>query len=180
VGGGLDRDGLRRGFDAQIDPGELRDIGELLLDHLAGEVPHVEVDIVLAVDAAPLLDLLVDRTRDHVAGGKILDGRGVALHEPLALAVQDDPALAPDRLREQDAHLVDAGGVELEHLHVLEREPNAVAHGHAVPGQRVGVRGDLEHAPVPAGCEQDGLRPEHVEVAGGQLVGDHAGAPSVR
>ena len=58
--------------------------------------------------------------------------------------------------------------------------PAPEAHRQAVAGQRVGVRGDLEHPPVAAGGEQDGLGAEHVELAGRQLVGHDAArtAPS--
>jgi hypothetical protein len=68
--------------------------------------------------------------------------------------------------------------VELKELHVLERDAPPVAHRHAVAGERVGVGGDLEDLPVPPGCEQHRLRPEHVDLAGGELVGDDtAGSP---
>ena len=165
VGGRLDRHRFAKRLDAQVDPGELGDVGDLPLDHLGIEVPDVEVHVVLAVDPSPFLDLLVDGPADHVPRREVLDGGGVALHESLALAVDEDPAFAPDGLGDEDAHLVDAGRVELEELHVLEGKPSSVAHGEAVTGEGVGVRGDLEDLPVPAGGEQHGPRAEHVPVA---------------
>ena len=55
----LDRDGLGQRLDAEVDAGEVRDVGQLLLDHRAAEVADVEVDVVLAVDAAAVPDLEV-------------------------------------------------------------------------------------------------------------------------
>ena len=136
-----------------------------------GEVAHVEPDRSLVRPrAAALLDLLEDRARDHVARREVLHRRRVALHEALPLRVQEDAALAADGLGEQDAHLVDAGRVELEELHVLERDPAAVQDRRAVAGQGVGVRGDLEHPAVAARREDDGLGAEDVELTGRELV----------
>ena len=58
-------------LDALVDPGEVGDVGQLLLDHLAAEVADVEVDVVLAADPAPGPDLLVDGAADHVARGQL-------------------------------------------------------------------------------------------------------------
>ncbi len=54
----------------------------------------------------------------------------------------------------------DPGRVELVELHVLHRDAVAVRQRHAVAGQRVGVGGDPEHPPEPAGREQHRLRPD--------------------
>src|SRR5918996_6469680 len=69
--------------------------------------------------------------------------------------------------------------MELEELHVLERKALAIHDPRAVARERVGVRRDLEHLPVAAGCEQDGLRVEHVQLAGGYLVGNYPRARAV-
>src|SRR3989304_4340701 len=92
--------------------------GVLPLVCLAGRGPPVEPHrVLLRARAASLLDLLVDRARDEVARGEVLHRGGVALHEALLVPVQQDAALAAYGLGEQDAHLVDAGRVELEELH---------------------------------------------------------------
>jgi hypothetical protein len=65
--------------------------------------------------------------------------------------------------------------MELEELHVLKRQAAPVQHRRPVAGQRVGVGGDLEHLAETAGAEDQRLGPEHVQLAGCQLVGDHPG-----
>ena len=172
VGRRLDRHAFLQRLDAEVDPCELGDVGELLLDHLRVEVVDVQQHVVLLrPQPATLADLDEDRARDHVARREVLDGRRVTLHEPLALGVAEDPAFASSGLGQQDADPVDAGGVELEELHVLEREAAPQHDRRAVPGQRVRVGGDPEHPPVAAGREQHGLGAEDVQLAGRQLVG---------
>ena len=180
VGGRLDRHRLLRRLDLQVDAGELGDVGQLLLDDLGVEVGDVEVGpVAVGAAAATLLDLLVDRAAHHVAGREVLDRRGVAGHEALAVLVEHDAALAARRLRQQHAQAGQAGGVELEHLHVLQRDAAAPHESGAVAGQRVGVGGDPEHATVAARREDDRLRAEDVELAGGELVGHDAGRAAV-
>ena len=174
VGGGLDRHRLGERLDALVDAGEVGDVGQLLLDDLAPQVADVEVDVVLAVDPAARADLLVDRPADHVARRQLHERRGVALHEPLALAVEEDAALAARRLGEQDADADDAGRVELVELHVLHRDAVAIGQRDAVAGEAPGVRGDPEHPPEAAGREQHRLRAQHVQLAVGDAVGDDA------
>ena len=140
----------------------------------------VEVDgVAVRPDAAALLDLLVDRAADHVARSEVHDRRRVPLHETLALGVQQDAALAADGLGEQDPQLVDPGRVELEELHVLQRDAAAEQDRGAVTGERVGVRAHLEHPAVAARRVQHGLGSEDVELARRELVGHDPRTPSV-
>ena len=141
----------------------------------APEVADVEVDVVLAVDPPPGGDLLVDAAAHHVAAGEVLHGRGVALHEALPLPVHQEAALAAHRLGEEEAELVHAGRVELEELHVLERQAAPVGDRHAVAGEGVRVAGDLEHLAEAAGREEDRLGPEGVDLPARELERDHAG-----
>ena len=105
----LDRDRVRVGLDALVDPDEVRDVRQLLVDHLAPEVAHVEVDVVLAVDAAARADLLDDGPADHVARGQLHELGGVALHEPEAVVVEEVGALAARGLGQEDPDAHDAG-----------------------------------------------------------------------
>src|SRR5699024_8410440 len=116
---------------------------------------------------------------DDVARREILDGGGVALHEPFAVRVAQDAALAPDRLGDQDAQPGEPGRVELEELHVLQRQALAEDDAEPVAGQGVRVRGGLEDLASAAGGEHDRLGLENVQLAGRQLVGDDPGGDRV-
>ena len=167
---------LRERLHAEVDPGELRDVGKLLLDDRAAQVAHVQVDVVLLrADPPPVADLEVDRPADHVAGGQLHRLRRVPGHEALALGVEERAAFAARGLREEDPDPVDPGGMELVELHVLQRDAVPVGEGHPVAGQRVRVRGDREHPAVAARGEQDGLGPERVELPVRDPVGHDAG-----
>ncbi len=180
VGGGLDGDEVDLGLEALVGAHEVGDVGQLGVDLLGRQVGQVEVEVVGIGAHAPALPHLGEHgPRDHVTGGQVLDRGGVARHEALTLGVAQDPALAPGGLGEQDAQLVDPGRVELEELHVLERDALPVQQAGAVPGEGVGVGGDLEHLAEAAGGEQQGLGGQDVEVTGGQLVGDDGGHPAV-
>ena len=176
VRGGLDRDRVRVRLDAQVRAGELRDVGQLGVQLLRREVREVEVDVVgLGTAAAALTDLRVDGAGDDVTGREVLHDRRVLLHEALAVLVAEDAALTAGALRQQDAHAPDAGRVELEELHVLQRQAATVDRRLAVTGQRVRVRRHLEELAGAAGRVDHGLRLEDVDLAGRQLVRDDAG-----
>jgi hypothetical protein len=101
---------------------DLADRRQALVDHLGAEMVELQEHVVLVRPAAPaLLDLLVHRPRDDVARREVLEVRRVALHEALAVAVEEDPAFAADALGDQHAGAGDPGRMELPELHVLER-----------------------------------------------------------
>src|SRR5699024_12880659 len=96
-------------------------------------------------------------------------------HEAIHIYVTQDAANAAGGIRQEDAKPDKACRMELVELHVLERDAAAEYHRGADTGEGVGVRGGLEDLAEPAGGEHHGLRLEDVDLAGGQLVGDHAG-----
>ncbi len=162
--------------DAQVGAGELGDVGELGLEHLGAQVRAVQQHVVaVRAGAAALGHLLDHAARDDVARSEVLDGRGVALHEALTAGVAQDRALTAGALGEQDAETGEAGRVELEELHVLQRQALAPHDADAVPGEGVGVRGGLEDLAEAAGGEHHGLGLEDVQLAGGEVVRDDAG-----
>ena len=56
--------------------------GQALVEQLGAEVVEVQVDVVFVLaHAAALPDLHGHRAADHVAGGEVLGGGGVALHK---------------------------------------------------------------------------------------------------
>src|SRR5690606_8924881 len=83
----LDRHRLLHRVDTQIGSAEVGDVWKLLVDDLGAKVRCVQVDVALAVDPPSRPHLVVDGAGDHVAGGEILHGRSVPLHEPLPMVV---------------------------------------------------------------------------------------------
>src|SRR5262245_12331228 len=61
----------------------------------------------------------------------------VALHEALARGIGEITAFAARTLGDQHARAIDAGGMELNELHVLERESGPEHHRVAVAGASV-------------------------------------------
>lgn len=131
--------------------------------------------VALGTAAAALTDLRVDGAGHDVTGREVLHDGRVLLHEALAVLVTEDAALTAGALREKDAHAPDAGRVELEELHVLQRQPAPVAGRLAVTGQGVRVRRHLEELAGAARGVDDRLGLEDVDLAGRQLVRDDTG-----
>ena len=179
VGGGLNRHWLGLRLDSEVSPGEIGHVWEFGVDYLRRQVREVEVDVVLAVDAAALLDLFVDEAGDHVARGQVLQRRRVALGKGFAGAVAEDAAFAAGGFGEEDAQLVQPRRMELVELHVHQRDALAVGEGHAVSRAGQGVRGDLEDPAEAAGGDQDGLGVEGIDLSRLDVHGDHAAATAV-
>jgi len=135
--------------------------------------------VVFLADAAALADLHRHRARDDVAAGEILGGGGIALHEALAFGVGEIAALAARTLGDQHARAVDAGRVELDELHVLQREAGAQRHAVAVAGAGVRRGRRLIDAAAAAGGEDDGMAAEAVDRAVFHAHGDDAAAGAV-
>ena len=129
---------------AQVDAGEdlgvLGDARQALGDDLRVEMIEVQVDVFLiGAHAAALADLDRHGARDNVAGGEVLGVGRIALHEALALAIGEVGAFTARAFRDQHTGAIDAGGVELHELHVLQRQAGAQHHGVAVAGAGVGA-----------------------------------------
>ena len=140
VDGGEDGDGGFGNVDTGEDGGGFRDTGETLVEDLGGEVGELEVEVVLVgADTAALADLDGHGAGDDVAGGEVLGGGRVALHEALTFGVDEVSAFAAGALGDEAAGAVDTGGVELDEFEILVGETGASDHGHSVTS--TGVRG---------------------------------------
>ena len=94
------------------------------MDHLWIEMFEVKEDMIpLRPRSSALADFDGHRPRHDIARSKILGVRRIALHEPLALRVGEIPPLPARAFGDQDADAVNAGGMKLHELHVLERQP---------------------------------------------------------
>ncbi len=135
--------------------------------------------VFLRPDATAFLDFNGHRAADDIARGEVFRMRGITLHEPLALAVDEVAAFAARAFRDEAARAIDAGGVELHELHILQG--NAGAHGHAATIAGAGVRrGGAEiGAAIAAGGHHRLLAVETVQRAVIQVPGEHAAALAV-
>ena len=138
---------------------------------------EVQVDVVLLLaDAAALADFDGHRARDHVARGEILGGRRIALHEALAFGIDQIAALAARAFGDEAARAVDAGRMELDELHVLQRQAGAQRHGAAVAGAGMRRGAGGIGAAIAAGGQDGGLGAEAVQRAVVEFQRDHAAA----
>src|SRR5436190_19820656 len=119
---------------------------------------EVQEDMVfLLADAAALADLDGHRPRDYVTRGQVFRGRGIALHEALALRIDQIPSLAARSFGDEAAGTVDASGMELNEFHVLQRQPGTERHRAAIAGLGVGAGARMINPAVAAGGENGGL-----------------------
>ncbi len=176
---GTDRDGLLDGIDALEVDGDVADAGQALQDLLGAEVPQVEVHVVLAADAAALVDLGGDGAGGDVARRQ-LHGLGRVLgHEALALVVDEVAALAAAGLAHEDVRGEQARGVELDELHVLHGDAGVIGDRRAAAGADDGVGGVAVDAAGAARGHDHGVGRERVEAAVDHVVGDDAAAAAL-
>ena len=131
--------------------------------------------VLVGTTAATLAHLVCHCTRHDIAGCEVLNGRCVTLHETLTISVTENTALTTGALGHEDAQACQAGRVELDKLHVFQRQTRAQCDGHAVTGEGVSIGGGLENLAAAAGCENHGLSLEDVHLTGCQVVGDDTG-----
>ena len=175
VGGRHDRHRLDDRVDTQVGARELGDVGEFGLENLSAQVRAVQEDVVtVGSRAAAFGDFLLHAAADDVAGGEVLDGGCVAFHEALTARVAQDRAFAAGALGQQDAETGKPGRVELEELHVLQRQALAPHDSDTITGEGVRVGGRLVDLAEPARGEDHGLGLEDVQLSGCQFVGHDA------
>ncbi len=92
----------------------------------------------------------------------------VFLHEAMAVAIDEIGAFAADGFGDEGAAGagdVEGGGVELDHLHILERCAGTVGHGVTVGGGDAGVGGFAEELSGAAAGDDGALGPDEVDFA---------------
>ncbi len=117
--------------------------------------------------AATLTHFGVDRARNHIARRKLQLLRVVALHEPLAILVAKNAALATHGFGHQNAlhsrRPHHPGGMKLHELHVHQIGTRIIGERHTVAGVFPGVRSDLPGLADAARTNDDRLSLEHDE-----------------
>ena len=116
----------------------------------AHKVSGLVADVEMHVIKPEPLDLGINRSRHHIAGRKLHPLGIVESHEPLARARVDQvPAFAAHGLGDQevfDIEVVEAGRVELHHLHVRNARPGPPCHCDPITRRAARGGGELVHA----------------------------------
>src|SRR6185312_2259778 len=103
----------------------------------------------------------------------------VALHEPLAFAIGEIAALPARALGDEHPDAIDSGRMELDELHVLEREAGAKHHRIAVAGLSVRAgAGEIDPA-VAARRDHHRLATEAMDRAVVEAQGDDSAARAI-
>ncbi len=140
----------------------------------------MQIDVVLLLaDAAPLANFDRLGAADHVARGQILLVRRISGHEAFALAVGQITAFAAGTLGDQNPHAIHTGRVELNELHVLQRQPGAQHHRIAVTGAGVRRGAGLIHPAASAGRNDGHIGAEPVDRPVFETPGEHAATGAV-
>ncbi len=117
-----DRDRIGADVDAGENARRFGNTGQPLVQYFRIKMVEVQIDVILELaDAAPLANLDGHGAGNDVTRGEILGGRGIALHEALALGIDEVGALPARAFRDQAAGAVNAGGMELHEFHILQR-----------------------------------------------------------
>ena len=69
--------------------------------------------------------------------------------------------------------------MELDELHVFQREARAIGQGHAVSGVNDGIRAGRKDAAAPAGGKNDGLCTQDLQSSMDQIPGHHSATTAV-
>ena len=130
-------------FFVDIDAGKnacrFGDAGQTLLDDRRTQVLQMQVNVILEFAHPPALaDFDGHRSADDVPGGEVFGIGRIALHESLAGGIGQITALPAGAFRDQAAGAVNAGGMKLHELHVLQGQ--ACPQRHAAAITRAGVR----------------------------------------
>src|SRR5690606_8965259 len=119
-------------------------------------------------------DFLDHRTSHDVTTGQVLGVRRIALHEALAMDVDQVTTFTTATFGHQHAGTGDTGGVELPHFDVLDRHTGTQRHADTVTGIDQGVGGGSVDATRAAGGQDHGLGTDVDGLAGLDADGDDA------
>ena len=170
-----DRDRLFGHIHTGKNARAFRDTRQTLCQGLGRQVVEVEVDMIATrPHTAPFADFHCHAAADIIARRKILVVGRIALHEPFAFGIGQIPTLAARAFGNQTAGTVDAGGVELHELHVLQWQALTGDHAAAIAGASVCRGGREIGAAIATGCQHHRFGVEHMHGAVVQLPRDHA------
>ena len=114
-----------------------------------------------------------DCARDHIAAGEVFGIGRIALHEALAVFVDEITALTTHALGNQRTGTRNAGWVKLPELHVFQRKSGAQREPQAIASIDERIGGVLKNAPRAAGSQHGGTRFYEQRLAGFDFQRDH-------
>ena len=157
--------------------GRLCDPGQAFVDHIRSQVFQVQVEVIpFRANSAPLPDFDGHGAADHVTGSQVLGIGGVTLHEPFTLRIGQVTALAAHPFGNQHTGAVNAGRMELNEFHVLQRQAGAQYHGIAVTGAGMGGGTGEISASIPPRSQDHGVGAKAVQFPLFQVPGQDSPA----
>src|SRR5260370_13943380 len=75
-------------LDAEIVTREVGNVRQLFADYLRSQVSHIQVEIVFALYATPLFDLLNHTARHNITRRQVFESWHIAFHEVFTLTIQ--------------------------------------------------------------------------------------------
>ncbi len=146
------------------------DVGEFFGENIGGEVGEIEEDMIgLWASTTTGTDFLNDGARNYIAAREFHAMWRVVSQKTLTQRIAQIAAFAAGAFGNQNARTGEAGGVELDEFHILQRKARAQDHGVAVAGAEVGGGGAGIGLAVAAGGEDGEGGFEDVQVAGGDF-----------
>src|SRR5690606_37190595 len=128
------------------------DAGQARVQDVRIQMLQMQIDVILLrSDPATFVDFHGHGAAYHIAAGKILGVRGVALHEALTFGIGQVTTFAARAFRDQAAGPVDASRVELYELHVLQGEAGPRHHATTVAAAGMGGGAGEVGAAIAAG-----------------------------
>ncbi len=154
VAGRHDRNRRGRRVDVSEGLGQLHDAWQTAVQHFFTKVVELEHHMIaIGTTAVTGNDFLDHGTCHNVTTGKVLGVRSIALHETLAVLVDQVTAFTAATFSDQYTCAGNAGRVELPHFDVLNRNTGTQRHADTVTGIDQGIGSRRVDTACTAGCQ---------------------------
>ncbi len=191
---------LGNGINAQIHTAKIHNVWNLCQDRfpgdfirrtiwvgtpvLRGELVHrlrsnIKINIVLAVDAASLTDLRVNRARDHIPRSQIFDRWRVLWHESFTVTIDQNRSLTARAFRDENAEFVNARRMELEKFHIFKRQAMSQKDRGGISGIGIRIGCHFKDTSMPTRSDNYRFRMKCMQFACGKLHCDDPRCPAV-
>jgi len=164
------------GFLGSVDTGEdvsgLQNTGEAFMDLLRRQVVQVKIAVIFfGAYTASFKDFYGHRAGDDITRGQILRCGGVPFHKAFTFAISENSTLAAAAFSDQASSTIDASGVELYELGVLDRETSPSDHTTTITGAGMRASARLVGAAVSSSGQDRVCSLHSVDSSIGHVVG---------